>query len=64
MNIYIVEVYDMFDMDTIFIKIESDKTLEEVLDFVTNLKEERFIGSIVTVHPLEEYLKSLTTIKY
>lgn len=64
MNIYIVEVYDMFDMDTIFIKIESDKTLEEVLDFVTNLKEERFIDSIVTVHPLEEYLKSLTTIKY
>ena len=64
MNIYIVEAYDMFDMETIFIKIESDKTLEEVLDFVTNLKEERFIDSIVTVYPLEEYLKSLTTIKY
>ena len=64
MNIYIVEVYDVFDMETIFIKIESDKTLEEVLDFVTNLKEERFIDSIVTVYPLEEYLKSLTTIKY
>ena len=55
MNIYIVEVYDVFDMETIFIKIESDKTLEEVLDFVTNLKEERFIDSIVTVYPLEEY---------
>lgn len=64
MNIYIVEAYDMFDMETTFIKIESDKTLEEVLDFVTNLKEERFIDSIVTVYPLEEYLKSLTTIKY
>ena len=64
MNIYIVEVYDMFDMDTIFIKIESDKTLEEVLDFVVSLKEERFIDSIATVYPLEDYLKSLTTIKY
>lgn len=64
MNIYIAEVYDVFDMETIFIKIESDKTLEEVLDFVTNLKEERFIDSIVTVYPLEDYLKSLTTIKY
>lgn len=64
MNIYIAEVYDLFDMESTFIKIESDKTLEEVLDFVTNLKEERFIDSIVTVYPLEDYLKSLTTIKY
>lgn len=64
MNVYIVEVYAVFDMETTFIKIESDKTLEEVLDFVTNLKEERFIDSIVTVYPLEDYLKSLTTIKY
>lgn len=64
MNIYIAEVYDVFDMESTFIKIESDKTLEEVLDFVTNLKEERFIDSIVTVYPLEDYLKSLTTIKY
>ena len=64
MNIYIAEVYDLFDMESTFIKIESDKTLEEVLDFVTNLKEEHFIDSIVTVYPLEDYLKSLTTIKY
>lgn len=64
MNIYIAEVYDVFDMESTFIKIESDKTLEEVLDFVTSLKEERFIDSIVTVYPLEDYLKSLTTIKY
>ena len=64
MSIYIAEVYDLFDMESTFIKIESDKTLEEVLDFVTNLKEERFIDSIVTVYPLEDYLKSLTTIKY
>ena len=64
MNIYIAEVYDLFDMESTFIKIESDKTLEEVLDFVTNLKEERFIDSIVTVYPLEDYLKLLTTIKY
>ena len=64
MSIYIAEVYDVFDMESTFIKIESDKTLEEVLDFVTNLKEERFIDSIVTVYPLEDYLKSLTTIKY
>lgn len=64
MNIYIAEVYDLFDMESTFIKIESDKTLEEVLDFVTSLKGERFIDSIVTVYPLEDYLKSLTTIKY
>ena len=64
MSIYIAEVYDVFDMESTFIKIESDKTLEEVLDFVTSLKGERFIDSIVTVYPLEDYLKSLTTIKY
>lgn len=64
MNIYIAEVYDLFDMESTFIKIESDKTLEEVLDFVTSLKGERFIDSIVTVYPLEDYLKLLTTIKY
>ena len=64
MSIYIAEVYDLFDMESTFIKIESNKTLEEVLAFVTNLKEERFIDSIVTVYPLEDYLKSLTTIKY
>ena len=64
MSIYIAEVYDVFDMESTFIKIESDKTLEEVLDFVASLKEERFIDSIVTVYPLEDDLKSLTTIKY
>ena len=64
MSIYIAEVYDVFDMESTFIKIESDKTLEEVLNFVVSLKEERFIDSIVTVYPLEDYLKSLTTIKY
>lgn len=64
MNIYMAEVYDTFNMESTFIKIESDKTLEEVLDFVASLKEERFIDSIVTVYPLEDYLKSLTTIKY
>ena len=64
MSIYITEVYDVFDMESTFIKIESDKTLEEVLNFVASLKEERFIDSIVTVYPLEDYLKSLTTIKY
>ena len=35
MSIYIAEVYDVFDMESTFIKIESDKTLEEVLEIIS-----------------------------